>query len=171
MSPLRCPKELGLFKPSQVILKIKIDPSLFSIALSQGNISSHTKELALLLDSLFCDTWEALITWECCSSILKLLISSCILNGLVGGVFIAPNHPNSRWDQIPKSALSASAPNHTTVYVWCTSDFLSCCYSSDHSDQAIRCQVALDQSSALPNPTTCPATSSSRWSRKLTFYI
>lgn len=30
MSPLRCPKVLGLFQPSQVILKIKLESCLFS---------------------------------------------------------------------------------------------------------------------------------------------
>jgi hypothetical protein len=41
MSPLRCPKALGLFKPSQVILKIKIDPSLFNSSLSRQYLKSH----------------------------------------------------------------------------------------------------------------------------------
>jgi hypothetical protein len=47
--------------------------------------------------------------WECCSSILKLLLSSCVLNELVGGVFVASYHPKNYWDQISKSAYPAGA--------------------------------------------------------------
>jgi hypothetical protein len=58
-----------------------------------------------LLDLLFCGTWEALITWKCCSSVLESFLMSYILNGLVRSVFISPNHPNIHWDPIPKSVI------------------------------------------------------------------
>ena len=85
--------------------------TLFSFALSQGSITNHTRKTMFMLNFLFCGTWEALITWDCCSTVLELLSNPCVLNGMVRGVFIALNHPNSHWDQIPKSALNSGAPD------------------------------------------------------------
>jgi hypothetical protein len=52
-----------------------------------------------LLNSLFYDTWKTWSLWESCPRVLELLLSSFVLNGLIGGVFIDHNHLNNRWNK------------------------------------------------------------------------
>lgn len=46
-----------------------------------------------MVNSLFWSLGMLLFLWESCSSVLELLISFCVLNVLVGSVFIAIRHP------------------------------------------------------------------------------
>lgn len=65
----------------------------------------------LFLISLECDTWVALEQWMYWSSIRTWMLSSCVLNGMVWDVFVAPNNQNSRWQWMPNSAISTCAPD------------------------------------------------------------
>jgi hypothetical protein len=64
-----------------------------------------------MLNSLLRVLGRLLSLLECCSIELKLLFSHCALDELVGGVFIASNHSNSRWNQLPKVMLNLGAPD------------------------------------------------------------
>jgi hypothetical protein len=111
------------------------------------------KGLALMPNTLFCGTWEALITWECCSTVLELLSNPCVLNGMVRGVFIALNHPNSHWDQIPKSALNSGAPD-LQQYKSSAHRTSATPIVCDRSDGTISCQVTPYPSNAPPDQAT-----------------
>lgn len=72
---------MGVKTPSSKITRIS---HTLSIDLSQGTIPNQCRHGYLMLDLLFCGTWEDLITWQCFTSVLELLLGSYVLNGLVG---------------------------------------------------------------------------------------
>lgn len=59
------------------------------------------------------------------------------------GVFIAHNHPNSHWDQIPKSAIYGCTRPHT-IHVLYTLDLYHTCKVSDRSIQVSGVRMAAD---------------------------
>lgn len=96
-----------------------------------------TKKCLGLALYLSCGTWDALITWECCSCVWELLHNSWIMNGLVGGVFIVHNHPYSCWDKIPKLGLNSGCTEPHSVQVRCTMDLCHACSFSDRSESSV----------------------------------
>jgi hypothetical protein len=48
---------------------------------------------SFMVNFLFWALGMLLFLWESCSSVLELLISFCVLNVLIGSVFIAIGHP------------------------------------------------------------------------------
>ena len=154
-SPLKDRVSLDPFH-TQVITRIKLEfPSIILIRRPkylQGYITIHTRMTSSMLNSHFCALGRLWSLWECCSSVLDLLISSCVLNELVGGVFIALDHSNSRWNHLSKVALNLGAPDLSMQQVYAHRPLKPCCFN-DHSGKDVRCQVALDWSvhhSTLP---------------------
>ena len=75
------------------------------------SLSHKSTKTISRLKSLKCGTYEALIDRECCTSVWTRMFSSCVLNELVGMVFISPNHLYCHWGQSPKVVQVVGAPD------------------------------------------------------------
>jgi hypothetical protein len=70
------------------------------------------------------------MTWMCCSMCMTCLLSSWILNALVGVVFIVPNHSHSHWNTTPKNGTYFVCTGPQTMLVGCTTRPLPLCLVS-----------------------------------------